>query len=494
MTVPSPRRPARLGLEPLEARDNPATNFAAFGAAPGGLPLVEVLRPDGTLLTRFSAFEDTFTGGVRATTAELDGNPNTLELIAAPGPGGGPVVKVFQIDLASARVVNLATFFAMNADFRGGLHVAAGNVAGPDARQEIIVGAGDGGGPRVQVFGLTNGVVTQAPGPLGDFFAMDPNFRGGVRVAAGEVDGNLADGDELVTAAGPTGGPRVQVFRSDGALLADFFAFRSDFQGGVQVSFGATTVLGTPGGLQIDALTDDPSQRNADLNAAALAGTNAQVAATPTAATVSVPTTFGVPGFNTTPTGPGATATTTSINPFGTTALGTAGFGTAPFGTLGFGTTGVGLGAGTNLGTAVTGATVTPMGIGAANLGTTAPAVGAPTAAFPGFVGATGVGTNPGIGVTAASAVTTAIGTSPVTAAFTTSPVTAAASGTGSVGATLGTVVTQTPFSAVTAAGTATVFGPFGDPGPLLPFPALATPPFTGVVIGGTTVGVAVTV
>lgn len=265
MRGPSLTRPARLGLEQLETREVPASNFLAFGAAPGGRPLVEVFRFDGGSLGQFEAFETTFRGGVRAVTAELDGNANTLEVITAPGPGGGPVVRVFQIDLTTLVRAELVSFFAFNSDFRGGLDVAAGNVAGPDPRQEIIVAADAGGGPRVRVLSLTNGSVFTAPGPLGDFFALNVGFLGGVRVTAGELDGNPFDGDELVVAAGTTGGPRVQVFRSDGVVLADFFTFRPDFRGGVQVSYASTGLVGR---VQIDALALDPSQRNADLNAA----------------------------------------------------------------------------------------------------------------------------------------------------------------------------------------------------------------------------------
>jgi hypothetical protein len=252
-------------LEALEAREVPASSFLAFGAAPGGQPLVEVFRFDGTSLGRFEAFESSFRGGVRAAAAELDGNANTLEVITAPGPGGGPIVRVFQIDLLTLARTELVSFFAFNPDFRGGLNVASGNVAGPDPRQEIIVAADSGGGPRVRVLNYANNTVSTAPGPLGDFFALNVEFHGGVRVAAGELDGNALDGDELIVAAGPTGGPRVQVFRSDGVVLADFFTYRPDFQGGVQAAY---MTVGFTGRVQIDALALDPSQRNPALNSA----------------------------------------------------------------------------------------------------------------------------------------------------------------------------------------------------------------------------------
>ena len=49
------------------------------------------------------------------------------------------------------------------------------------------------------------------------FFAYDPRFIGGVRVASGNVDGT--PGDEIITGAGPGGGPHVKVFQVDGDRL-----------------------------------------------------------------------------------------------------------------------------------------------------------------------------------------------------------------------------------------------------------------------------------
>jgi hypothetical protein len=335
----SSTRPARLGLEALEAREVPAVNFLAFGAAPGGRPLVEVFRFGGTSLGQFEAFESSFRGGVRAAAADLDGNVNTLEVIAVPGPGGGPVVRVFQIDLVTLARTELVTFLAFNADFRGGLGVAAGNVAGPDARDEIIVAADSGGGPRVRVLSVVGNTVFTAPGPLGDFFALNVEFLGGVRVAAGELDGNLLDGDELVVAAGPTGGPRVQVFRSDGVVLADFFAFRPDFRGGVQASFQSNTVFEQ---LRLDALALDPSQRSVTLNDVALGIAPVTGGVVANVGGVTVGTTVGTTTFGTT--GGFTTGTTGVVTPgFGTPGFGSTAGGFTTGSTTGIGTGGIGI-------------------------------------------------------------------------------------------------------------------------------------------------------
>ena len=57
--------------------------------------------------------------------------------------------------------------------FAGGVHVAAGDVNG-DGLADIITGAGPGGGPHVR---LWNGATFVE---FGGFFAYDPSFPGGV--------------------------------------------------------------------------------------------------------------------------------------------------------------------------------------------------------------------------------------------------------------------------------------------------------------------------
>ncbi len=85
-----------------------------------------------------------------------------------------------------------------------------------------------GGGPHVKVFSGVNAAELQ------NFFAYATQFTGGVRVATADrnADGRL----DIVTAAGPGGGPHVRIF--DGLTLAEidsFFAFSTNFSGGVFV-------------------------------------------------------------------------------------------------------------------------------------------------------------------------------------------------------------------------------------------------------------------
>ncbi|MFA7377768.1 MAG: hypothetical protein WCZ15_03140, partial [Patescibacteria group bacterium] len=64
------------------------------------------------------------------------------------------------------------------------------------------------------------------------FYAYSENFKGGVKVAVGDISGNGFQ--EIVTIPGLGGGPQVRIFTDQGRVLGQFFAYdqtaRSDWQ------------------------------------------------------------------------------------------------------------------------------------------------------------------------------------------------------------------------------------------------------------------------
>jgi hypothetical protein len=193
------------------------------GAGPGSPPFVKVFTgPSRTLKYSFLAFPSNFTLGIYVAGGDINGD-GQADIIIGTGQGNGstPVVRV--ISGADGLTV-LESFFAFNSSFTGGVRVAAGDVNG-DGRADIIAGTGPGSS-LVTVFSGQDLSVLKS-------FLAFPGFTGGVYVAAGDVDG---DGrDDIVVGAG-SGSSAVKVFSSaDDTLLHNFLAFPNS-TGGVRVA------------------------------------------------------------------------------------------------------------------------------------------------------------------------------------------------------------------------------------------------------------------
>lgn len=196
----------------------------AAGADAGASPAVQLYNPDGNPRLAFNAFDPSFTGGVRVAVGDLTGD-GIDEVVVVPGAGGGPIVRVF----SSLNGQLLTEFLAYEESFRGGLYVSIGDING-DGIGDIILGTGNGGGPRVQAFTIFGQNLL-------NFFAYEDSFRGGVLVSVADFNG---DGRfEIITGTGVGGGPRVRVF--DSLTLQElfgFFAYNDAIRNGVFVAGG----------------------------------------------------------------------------------------------------------------------------------------------------------------------------------------------------------------------------------------------------------------
>jgi hypothetical protein len=178
----------------------------------------------------FTAYESGFTGGAYVAAADLNGD-GMAEVVTGADDGGGPRVRVFDGSsvIAGGDPTVLADFLAIeDENFRGGIRLALGDVNGDDVA-DLIVGAGRGGGPRVSGFdgaSLGEGEVFKL---FQDFFAFEPGLRNGCTVSVGDGDGD-GTGD-LVFGGGPGGAPRVRVADGEAVLACGGGGSLDDMEG-----------------------------------------------------------------------------------------------------------------------------------------------------------------------------------------------------------------------------------------------------------------------
>ena len=203
----------------------------------GMASLVKITDQDGKKDNEFYAYGSSFKGGVNLASGDIN-NDGQQEIITAAGLGGGPHVRIFDI---KGKLVG--QFFAFSSNFRGGVNLASADVNN-DGKDEIIAAQASAGNSEIKIFNGKGGF-------LGSFYAYDNKFKGGINIAVGDVDG---DGeDEIVT--GLTAGkiPEVRIFKPAGVLQGQFLAYPKTFLGGVKVT--VASVRSGPGSHRADIVT-----------------------------------------------------------------------------------------------------------------------------------------------------------------------------------------------------------------------------------------------
>jgi hypothetical protein len=194
------------------------------GAGPSEVPRVRGFAKDGTLAgPDFLAYASTFTGGVFVAVGRLDASGERM-LVTGNGPGNPAEVRIYQTD---GSWTGLA-FQPYGARFKGGVRIATCDIDG-DGVDEVVTAPGPGRQSTVTVWKVAAGVTK-----LLTFNAT--KGINGLYVACGDVDG---DGRAEVVVAQDTGGTSdVQVYGIQGTKatqLTKFSAYPSGFTGGVRV-------------------------------------------------------------------------------------------------------------------------------------------------------------------------------------------------------------------------------------------------------------------
>lgn len=201
--------------------DHDGVSEVVVGAGKGAEPLIRIFTESGDMVGEWPAYQKYFRGGVSVAVGDVNGD-GVMEIVTAPGQGGGPHVRIFD---RSGNLLN--QFFAYASGFRGGVSLAVTDTNG-DGREEIITGAGPGGGPHVRIFDY-RGLVR------GGFFAFSTDYRKGIRVAAGNLENGRAS---IVVVPASSHEAVVRVFSKEGRLQRQFRAYPRPLRGGLSVAIG----------------------------------------------------------------------------------------------------------------------------------------------------------------------------------------------------------------------------------------------------------------
>ena len=176
------------------------------------------------------------------TTSDLNSD-GVADLVSVPGPGAAPHLVVY----SGKDMKVLVSQYVFHQRFLGGVNVTTGDV-NADGISDIILAADKGATPHVVVLAGNTFQV------MASFYAFDKGFKGGLRVATADVNGDGALDILTTTASGAIS--HVVAFENLGQnVLGSFYAFNQEVRNGVQIASAdlngdniAEILLGTTGG------------------------------------------------------------------------------------------------------------------------------------------------------------------------------------------------------------------------------------------------------
>lgn len=153
-------------------------------------------------------------------------NDNQVEILSVPAASGQGRVRIFDGQGKLKKQISVAA-----RNWRGGLSIAAGDIDGKDTT-EIIIGSGANQEPQVRIYNV-NGKM------IGAWLAYEKKFRGGVKVAVANVNGRAEyNRAEIIVAPGKGREPLIKVFDNYAQLKAQFLAYNKNWQAGFSLALG----------------------------------------------------------------------------------------------------------------------------------------------------------------------------------------------------------------------------------------------------------------
>jgi hypothetical protein len=175
----------------------------------------------GDLLSQISPFENSFKGGVRVATGDIncDGLP---DVIVAPGPGRDPVVKIYDgsPDASGSHPATLMSSFPVfPTTFKGGVNLAVGDV-NADGNNDLVLASDTGAPPSLKVLDGRY-VLTSHAALSGAPTSFPAKLTGGINLAVGDLNNDgYAD---IVTVNGASKNTTVSIVSGNGYGLVKTF-------------------------------------------------------------------------------------------------------------------------------------------------------------------------------------------------------------------------------------------------------------------------------
>jgi hypothetical protein len=197
-------------------------------AGPGGGPHIRAFDLNGTPQynpNKLFPYSENFRGGINIAMGDVDADGQD-EIIIAPKKGGGPHVRIFETN-GTPRGIE---FWPFNPNSNAGVNIAAGDVDG-DGKDEIAFVPEQGEKATVKVYRYNS-----EKSLIGEWDAFG-EVKSGASIAMGDIDYDSKD--EIIVGAGPNGSPQIRVFEANGTPKPiQFFAFDQSYKGGINVAAG----------------------------------------------------------------------------------------------------------------------------------------------------------------------------------------------------------------------------------------------------------------
>lgn len=215
----------RLNIESalIDAKTRLAQTESNIVVVPSsGGSVIRTFNSNGKLLGQFMAFDKNFKGGVHVAVGDIDGDRNQ-EIVATPAQGGGPIVKIFDL-----RGNLKKSFFVYEKNYHDGVNLALVKPS-HEGGLDLVVSPAGKRLPEVKIFNFRGELKSR-------FMAYDKKFSNGVNLAIYDIDNDEAS--EIVTAPITGGGSQVKFFRSNGKYVRDFWPYGKLARGGLNINVG----------------------------------------------------------------------------------------------------------------------------------------------------------------------------------------------------------------------------------------------------------------